>query len=150
MRQDPSCIPAGVASIQQHLPGILAALRDAAGPDVQIVGMTIYNPFLATWLQGPDGQATAQRSAAVMGQVNGLLRANFTAAGMPVADGDGAFSSSDFTLIPVPGLGTVPQNVGRICQWTWVCAPAPFGPDNHANADGYAVIARAFATALGL
>ena len=27
---------------------------------------------------------------------------------------------------------------------------APFGPDNHANADGYAVIARAFAVELGL
>src|SRR5262249_52649183 len=63
--QDPSCIAAGVASIEQHLPAILATLRDAAGPDVPIVGMTIYNPFLAAWFQGPDGQATAQLSAAV-------------------------------------------------------------------------------------
>ena len=149
--QDPSCIPAGVASIQQHLPTILAALREAAGPDVPIVGMTIYNPFLADWLRGPDGQATAQLSASIMAQVNGVLRANFAAAGMPVADVEGAFSSSDFgTLVTVPGLGTVPLNVARICQWTWICAPPPLGPDNHANADGYGVIAGAFATALGL
>lgn len=149
--QDPSCIAAGVASIQQHLPTILAALRDAAGPGVPIVGMTIYNPFLAAWLQGPDGQATAQLSAAIMGQVNGLLRASFASFGMAVADVEGAFSSSDFaTLVPVPGLGMVPLNVARICQWTWVCAPPPLGPDNHANTDGYAVIAGTFAAALGL
>lgn len=149
--QDPSCIPAGVSSIQQRLPAILAALRDAAGPDVPIAGMTIYNPFLGAWLQGPDGQATAQLSAAVMAQVNGLLSEIFGAAGMPVADVDGSFSSNDFgTLVTVPGLGTIPLNVARICQWTWVCAPPPFGPDNHANDDGYAVIARAFAAALGL
>jgi lysophospholipase L1-like esterase len=149
--QDPSCIPTGVASIQQHLPGIVAALGEAAGPDVPIVGMTVYNPFLAAWLQGPDGQATAELSASIMGQLNGLLRATFAAAGMPVADVDGAFSSNEFgTLVEVPGLGTVPLNVARICQWTWVCAPPPLGPDNHPNATGYSVIAGAFATALGL
>jgi lysophospholipase L1-like esterase len=44
----------------------------------------------------------------------------------------------------------VPLNVGLICEWTWICAPAPLGPNNHPNADGYRVIARAFADQLGL
>ena len=35
----------------------IAELRAAAGPNVPIVGMTIYNPFLAYWFAGPDGQA---------------------------------------------------------------------------------------------
>jgi hypothetical protein len=33
--------PQGVVSIQGHLPAIVAALREAAGPDVPIVGMTL-------------------------------------------------------------------------------------------------------------
>jgi lysophospholipase L1-like esterase len=150
--QEPRCIPAGVAAIQANLPTILAALRKAAGPDVPIVGMTLYNPFLAAWLLGPDGQAFARLSATqLMGPVNGLLRSLFEAAGDGVADIETAFSSNDFdTLVDLPGAGTVPINVARICMWTWVCAPAPLGPDNHANAAGYGVIAQAFAIALGL
>ena len=149
---DPACIPQGVSSIQTNLPTILTALREAAGPDVPIIGMTIYNPFLAAWLLGPDGQAYAQASATqLVGPVNGLLKAIYAGAGDPVADIETAFSSNDFaTLVALPGAGTVPLNVARICMWTWVCAPAPYGPDNHANAAGYGVIARAFADQLGL
>jgi lysophospholipase L1-like esterase len=150
--QAAECIPAGVASIQANLPSILATLRKAAGPNVPIVGMTLYNPFLAAWLLGPDGQAYARASATqLMEPVNALLRGLFTGAGDGVADLETAFSSNDFdTLVDLPGAGTVPLNVARICMWTWVCAPAPLGPDNHANATGYGVIAHAFAVALAL
>jgi lysophospholipase L1-like esterase len=150
--QAAECIPAGVTAIQTNLPAILAQLRAAAGSDVPIVGMTIYNPFLANWLLGPEGQAVARASASqLLGPVNGLLRAIYQGSGSGVADIESAFSSNDFdTLVDLPGAGAVPLNVARICMWTWVCAPAPFGPDNHANADGYRVIAGAYASALGL
>jgi len=150
--QEARCIPAGVSSIQTNLPAILARLRAAAGPDVPIIGMSIYNPFLAAWLAGPEGQAIAQASQTqLLGPVNGLLRSLYHAAGDPVADVEGAFSSNDFTtLVDLPGAGTVPINVARICEWTWVCAPPPLGPNNHANAAGYGVMARAFADVLGL
>lgn len=150
--QAAECVPAGVAAIQANLPGILADLRAAAGPDVPIVGMTIYNPFLAYWFGGPDGQAFARASASqLLAPVNGLLRGIYEGSGDGVADIERAFSSDDFvTQVTLPGAGTVPLNVARICMWTWVCAPAPWGPDNHANADGYGVIARAYADALGL
>jgi lysophospholipase L1-like esterase len=150
--QEARCVPAGASAIQTNLPGILAALRNAAGPDVPIVGMTLYNPFLANWLLGPDGQAFAMASATqLMGPVNGLLRALFVQAGVGVADIERAFSSNDFdTLVTLPGAGVVPLNVARICMWTWVCAPPPLGPDNHANEAGYEAIAGAFATELGL
>jgi lysophospholipase L1-like esterase len=36
--QDASCVQVGAAAIQQNLPSILAALRQAAGADVPIVG----------------------------------------------------------------------------------------------------------------
>ncbi len=150
--QAAECIPAGVAAIQSNLPSILASLRAAAGPDVPIVGMTLYNPFLANWLTGPDGQAIAIASASqLMGPVNAVLDGLFLASGASVADVAGAFSSNDFaTQVTLPGFGTVPLNVARICAWTWVCAPAPLGPDNHANHDGYAAIAAAYAAVLGL
>jgi lysophospholipase L1-like esterase len=150
--QAAECIPAGVGAIQTNLPSILATLRAAAGPDVPIVGMTLYNPFLANWLTGPQGQAIAQASATqVMGPVNGVLKSIFVAGGASYADLETEFSSNDFTTqVNLPGAGTVPLNVARICMWTWVCAPAPLGPDNHANADGYGAIAHAFSVALGL
>lgn len=148
---EPECVAAGVGAIQANLPRIIAALREAAGPDVPIVGMTIYNPFLAAWLLGPDGQAYAQFSAtSLLGPVNALLTGLYRASGAGVADIETAFSSNDFTTLVDIGFGPIPLNVARICMWTWVCAPAPLGPDNHANAAGYGVIARAFADALGL
>jgi lysophospholipase L1-like esterase len=146
--QAAECVPAGVGSIQSNLPTILAALREAAGPNVPIVGMTIYNPFLANWLLGPEGQAFAQASATqLMGPVNAILRGIFEANGAAVADIETAFSSNDFvTQVELPGLGTVPLNVARICMWTWICT----AQDNHANDAGYGVIANAFAIQLGL
>jgi len=149
--QAAECIPAGAAAIQANLPTILAALREAAGPGVPIVGMTIYNPFLAAWLLGSEGQSFAQLSATyLMGPVNALLRGIYVSAGAGVADIEAAFSSNDFATLVDIGFGPIPLNVARICAWTWVCAPAPWGPDNHANAAGYGVIARAYASALGL
>jgi lysophospholipase L1-like esterase len=149
--QEAACIPAGAASIQANLPVILARLRAAAGPDVPIAGMTLYNPLVASWLLGPEGQPFAVESAGGMAQVNGLLRAIFLGSGALVADVEGAFSSGDFaTLVELPGLGLVPLAVARICVWTWACTPPPLGPDNHANVIGYGVIAGSFAEALGL
>jgi lysophospholipase L1-like esterase len=149
---DLSCVPAGVASIQGNLPGILAVLREAAGADMPIVGMSLYNPFLGAWLTGPDGQAFAELSTFQgIVPINDLLRAIFLAGGASVADVEGAFATTDFTtIVSLPGVGDVPLNVARICLWTWICAPAPLGPDNHANATGYGVMARAFADELGL
>ncbi|HEY6015029.1 MAG TPA: SGNH/GDSL hydrolase family protein [Candidatus Limnocylindrales bacterium] len=145
-----SCLPPGVASIQANLPTILGALREAAGPNVPIVGATIYDPFLGAWLTGPDGRSFAELT--VFGAIvplNQLLTGIYGAAGMPVADVEGAFSTTDFTTtVPLEPFGDVPLNVVRICQWTWICAAPPLGPNNHANAAGYQAIAQAFAKVL--
>lgn len=143
-------IPEGVASVQAHLPGILAALRQAA-PDVPIVGMTIYDPYLAFWLPGPaQDQSLATDSVAVVAGINDMFEGIYGQFGIPVADVESAFFTTDFTdQISLPGVGDVPLNVATICVNTWMCAPAPYGPDNHANHDGYHAIALAFASALG-
>jgi lysophospholipase L1-like esterase len=139
-----ACIGPGVASITSHLPGILSALR-AAAPDVPIVGMNMYDPFLAYWLQGLDGQQLATLSVSLLTGINGLEGGIYGAYGVPVADVETAFSTTDFAdLVSFDGFGLVPLNVVRACTWTWKCVAG----DNHANHDGYAVIAGTFADIL--
>ena len=143
-------LPAGMASIARNLPGILAALQEAADPGTPIVGMTIYDAFLPMWLQGPLGREMARVSVwdAVV-PLNAHFCGIYRAAGLPVADVEGAFSTTDFeTQVELAGIGQVPINVARACEWTWGAAPPPLGPDFHATAAGYRVIAEAFGRVL--
>lgn len=132
---------AGRAQIKANLPVILAALRDAAGPGVPIIGMNFYDPFLVVWFSDPAALVPEALSDV---EFNTIVEGIYAAAGDPVADVAGAFSTTDYTLV-----GGIPFDVLRICQWTWMCAPPPLGPDIHANTAGYGVIAHAFATVLG-
>jgi lysophospholipase L1-like esterase len=141
-------IQCGLAGIQQtasDLPVILSRLREAAGHKTEFIGGTYYNPFLAAWLTGSAGQATAKLSSSFSTLFNSVFRTEYPVFGVRVADVDTAFSTYDFTdQVPLaPGV-TVPLNVARICQWTWMCAPAPIGPNIHANDAGYQVMAAAF------
>jgi|SRR6266566_497294 lysophospholipase L1-like esterase len=131
---------AGRAQIKANLPMILSALRDAAGPDVPIIGMNFYDPFLVIWFSDPAALPAEALSAVGF---NTVLASIYTAAGDPVADVGSAFSTTDFTLV-----GGIPLDVLRICQWTWMCASPPLGPDIHANTAGYGVIAQAFENVL--
>ena len=80
--------------------------------------------------------------------LNDLLDNAYAKSDVRVANVFGAFQTSDFSgQVAVPGVGTVPRNVALICQWTWECASAPRGPNQHANQAGYGVIARAFLSA---
>jgi lysophospholipase L1-like esterase len=144
---DEGCVGTAFAQATANLATILAQLRAAAGPRVPIVGMNYYNPFLAAWLQGPAGQLLARQSTDVLVDYNVALEGVYRAAGMPVADVQDAFSTTDFdTLVTLPDVGEVPVNVARICQWTWMCAPP--GPNIHARPEGYWVMAGAFVVAL--
>lgn len=142
---DMQCGLDGVKQTASDLPVILSELRRAAGHKTEFVGGTYYNPFLAVWLTGSAGQATAKQSSAFSTLFNSVFRTEYPVFGVRVADVDKAFSSYDFTdQVPLaPGV-TVPLNVARICQWTWMCAPAPIGPNIHANDAGYQVMAAAF------
>jgi lysophospholipase L1-like esterase len=145
-----ACVTSGIADVKHDLPLILGALRRAAGPRTLIVGMNLYDPFLADYLTGTAGQAAAAQSVTLAEQLNELLAAGDKAAGARTADVQDAFSTADFTdTATLPGVGTVPLNVDRVCTWTWMCAPSPVGPNIHANATGYKVIAAAFERAIG-
>jgi len=144
------CIPPGAASIAANLPGILAALREAAGPEVPIIGGTIYDPFLPVWLQGTEAARDfAVRSVAAVTAVNDLEEGIYGAFGMPVADVEGAFQTTVWDPVPVDWYPVpVPTNVLAVCGLTWICSVDHPG-DFHANATGYGVMALAFRAQLG-
>jgi len=145
---DLTCVQRAFANVQKNLPAIMSQLQ-AAAPAVPIVGMNYYDPFLAAWLQGPQGQTLAQQSEQLAEQYNGAIDAVYGAFDAPVADVQTTFSTSDFTdQVNLPGFGPVPRNVARICEWTWMCVAAPRGPNIHANGKGYLEMAAAFEAVL--
>jgi lysophospholipase L1-like esterase len=135
-----TCIGDGLTALGNDLPIILAALR-TADPAVRIVAMNYYDPFLAEWLSGAAGETLARESVPLAEELNGLIGTISAKFGVPVADVSGAFRTTDFDQLFFLHL---PVNVVLICAWTWMCAPSPYGPNIHANAFGYAVIAGAF------
>ena len=130
---------------------ILGRLRAAAGPAVRIVGMSYYLPDLAQWRDGTLGQVVARVSVRLAVAFTALIDQAYAQAGAGVADVFGAFDTADFgNPVTVPGIGSLPRNVARICEWTWECAPPPRGPNQHANPAGYRVIANAILEVTGL
>jgi lysophospholipase L1-like esterase len=146
---DQACAARASATAGANLAEILQRLRAAARPFVLIVGMNYYNPYLAAWLYGPRGQELARATNQVLGQYNDTLEQVYSAAGVPVADVETAFDSTELERTEeLPGVGVVPIAVARVCQWTWMCVPPPRRPNIHANTTGYGVIADAFEQAL--
>jgi lysophospholipase L1-like esterase len=132
----------GVAAIKANLPAILAQLRAAAGPGVPIVGMSYYHPFLPDVWFGTHDPAALEAAVDFALAFNDLLESLYAAASDPVADVEAAFSTSD--VGDADGDG-VPNDVERVCAWTWRCTPPPHGPDIHPNTTGYAAMAQEFA-----
>lgn len=147
---DYACIAAGLKTINANVPEIVKAVRKAAGKRVEIVAMTYYDPFLAEYLLGADGQNLAQVSTTLSTTVNNDLINAFKPQHVKVADVATAFDTyTPFTTTAsLPGQGTVPLAVAQICKLTWMCAAPPQGPNIHATAAGYAAIANVFAAAL--
>ena len=140
---DSQCLINSFATVRFNLETtILPSLREAAGPDVPIVGMNYYNPFLVAWINpgGPFGQQLAIGST-MLTQIfaEEFLAPAYANFGAPTADVFSAFITSDFT----PGSSGLPVNVETLCTLTWMCDPA-VGPNIHARPSGYAVIAETF------
>ena len=139
--RDQGCLDAALPSVATNLATIVSTLREAAGPDVPIVGMNYYDPFLAFWFSDPTAARITEQMVV---QVNDVLGSAYSTASDPVADVETAFSTTDWTPQPPDD---VPLNVLRICQSTWMC-DFIYGPDIHLNTDGYGVAAQAFLDAL--
>jgi lysophospholipase L1-like esterase len=146
-----ACFVTDVPGAVSRLATITTRLRTAAGPSVRMVGMSYYLPALAQWRDGSSGQAIARLIERLEAGYNDLLGHVYAKSDAKVANVFGAFDTGDFgDQMTVPGIGKVPRNVALLCRWTWECTAPPRGPNQHANAAGYAVIARAFGQAAGL
>jgi lysophospholipase L1-like esterase len=137
---DEECAMQAGITVGTNLPLILTALR-AAAPNTLIVGMNYYDPVLAAWTLASDGQSLARASEVDTLAFNTVLETAYQAFSVPEADVASAFHMTDFANIPFINL---PVNVFLTLSWTWMGAPAPFGPDIHPNALGYGTIAIAF------
>jgi lysophospholipase L1-like esterase len=136
---NPGCAADGIASAGKDLGTILNRLEAAAGPHTRIVGMNLYDPFLADWMTGPQGKVLAAASVPLADTLNGVLEFQDRLHGVPTADVAGAFSTDSF--LPLVDLGgqQVPLNVARIMEWTNMSRG-----DIHADDAGYQVMADAF------
>ena len=148
MNLNSECVASGLAAVQSQLPRILAALRQAAPANAQIVGVGHYDPYLGDAVRGAAGQAFAQASLVVIDRLNDIMHAAYAKAGMPMADVGAAFDLGDTTPVATAGLGPVPTDVARVCALTWMCAAPPMGPNQHPNDTGYRAIAGALAATL--
>jgi len=138
-----ACAPPAIQTAAVNLTTILAELH-AADPQAAIVGLNYFIPQLADWLTGPPGQAFAEGAIQIAKGFNTAEAAAYATVNAPVADVFDAFRSTDFTdQVPLLGHGQVPENVAVVCQWTWECAAPTVGPNDHANAIGYGVMALA-------
>jgi lysophospholipase L1-like esterase len=133
-----------IPRLGSRLAQIVDALEMAAGPDVPIVGMTYYNPFLGFWGSVPGGRALAHAAQHAWAVFDEGIASSYEDAGATVADVARKFRIDDFEhTVVVPGRGRIPVNVALTCRWTWFCSRRHFG-DPHADRTGYRRIAHTF------
>lgn len=145
---DFDCVAEVSGQIATNLASVLEALKGAADPSTTIIGMNYYNPYLSSWLDGPDGQVLATGSADAAVVFNDAMTSTYATAGLPMADVYAAFESDDFVTMVSSPNGTLPVNVANICAFTYMCDAPPVGPDIHATVAGYSLIADTLAGAL--
>lgn len=136
-----SCFESGLTQVEADLPTIVSGLR-SAGSTVPIVGMTYYDPYLAFWLDGADGEQQAHLSAQLLQQLNTVLSSVYASDGVSVASAYKQFGTRNFDGSATWDGQQVPTNVATICDWTWMCTPG--GPTIHTNNTGYAQLSEAF------
>ena len=126
---DPACIQTGLAAVATNLPMMLGKIHTEA-PNATVVVLNYYNPFLAAYLKGLDGQKLAATSQVLAGTLNGIIAGAAAGHGARLADIATTFHTTDLTPTLLPGVGTVPTNVAYICTYTWMCLET----DIHAEA----------------
>lgn len=136
---DVVCLGQTITRLAGNLTYVLSTLREAAGPDMPIIGMNYYNPLLAFWFTDPN---IAALSVDLQDQINLVLENVYAQFNVPVADVAGAFWAGPLE-VDNDGNG-YPDSLDNICDWTWMCSEYNI----HPNDEGYQVIADAFAAIL--
>jgi lysophospholipase L1-like esterase len=146
-----SCVGTGEAAIAANLPKILGPLKAAASPATTLVGGTVYDPFLTGLLdQDKTVKAVAVASLPMITKVDQEITSADSAAGFKTADVAGAFSYNVATAVTSAKLGTkVPKAVAVLCEFTYMCAKTPQGPNIHPTSAGYRAMAAAYDQQVG-
>jgi GDSL-like Lipase/Acylhydrolase family len=147
-RVDVTCADQALHNVRVNMPKVLDKLKSAAGPLVHFVGFTYGDPLLAHYLNGAAGRKDAARTLSEMSELNTVLAAAYTHAGIAHIDLPSALKSFDTRPTRLHGGQVVPKDVEEICATTWMCRTPPWGPDDHPNDMGYRIIARAIAQEL--
>ncbi len=137
------CVASQMNQLRRQLPTILSRLTRAEGPNVTLVGIDHYNPYLADALKGHQGAVFAASSTVVLTQLNNILTKDYSSFNIPVAKVALAFATYDRSPLMTVKHGVIPTNVAKVCALTWMCASKPYGPNIHPNDSGYQVIANA-------
>jgi lysophospholipase L1-like esterase len=145
---DRTCVEEKIDVIRDEMPIILDQLKAAAGPNVTFVGLGHYDPYLADALNGTGGRQFADESRWAIVHLDRVLRGIYAAEGMPMANVGRVFATNDTDPVTLAGIGVVPDNVAEACLLTWMCQPAPYGPNIHPNDAGYEAIANAISAVL--
>jgi lysophospholipase L1-like esterase len=147
-RVDQRCVATSVALVRKDLPPALAGLQKAAGRRVALVGITYGDPFLQHYLKPSFGPSNATATLHAMERMDSALDAVFVASHIAVAPVESAFRVSDTTQTGRYDGRTVPEDVAVVCETTWMCRTAPWGPNDHPDNEGYSIIAQAIARVL--
>jgi lysophospholipase L1-like esterase len=140
---DESCVASTVALIKEDLPQALSGLEKAAGPGVTFVGVPYGDPFLGHYVNSSLGPANATSTLVAMNRLDTALDGAFKASKIAVAPITTALKMNDTKKTGRHDGQVVPENVATACDTTWMCRPAPWGPNDHPNNDGYSLIAKA-------
>ncbi|HWO50691.1 MAG TPA: SGNH/GDSL hydrolase family protein [Ornithinibacter sp.] len=138
---DTACVTAGVGTVKKNLPATLERLRAAAGPDVPVLVLGYYNPWLAAKaldqpVEGVDEAAKAYTA------LSAAIESAATKSGTTFVGLDQAFSTNDRTPTTINGR-SVPKNAAQICTLTNICTAR----DIHLTDEGAATVARVLAKA---
>lgn len=138
---DQACVKKGLASVAKNLPTAITRLQKAAGPDVPVLVLGYYNPWLAaSYLGAGQGQLAAAASA--YDRLDTAIAKATRAAGATYVSLDKAFALDDTTPTTFGGK-TVPRNVAQVCSLTYTCTAA----DIHLTDEGAATVATVLAKA---
>ena len=146
---DTPCVDASLATVHNQLAadsgrrqggGTFRSPASSASATTTLTSVTIS--------ESPGGEAFALASLSVMERLDATLRSDYTAAGLPIADVASAFDLGDHRTRAWSGLPTVPTDVARTCELTWMCNGPPLGHNVHPDDAGYRAIASAIADAV--
>jgi lysophospholipase L1-like esterase len=141
-----SCVGTAVTGIKTNVAALAAGLRAAAGPKVQIIGLTYPDVILGEYVY-PSLPATAARVslaqlsvAAFKSLINPGLTAAYAPSGGVLVDvtaATGAYTPLTSTTQLIP-YGTIPIAVAKVCTLTWFCKEGNI----HATTKGYTLIGK--------